>query len=163
LDQDTYAFTTPATTTTTDDLSEDPEQADESRKLPDSPKQTKPKQIKPKMNKGPKRDPLFEAPTEYRGEDAQLSRDKNGNVYVSEKIIQWIKDDEQADNPEYKELHNVANNPWAKYTDDEGLVFTEGPHQAALDAFMDLGDDSESDAEDDDEDKNDDETQGGPW
>ena len=131
LDKDVYNLTSKSDTT--EDLTEDTEQVDETREqTDDSPKQTD----------GGKRKSV-----EYRGESIHFTRDQSGNVYVSEDIVKWMKDDEQVNNPDFKGLLAGVNKSWGKYNKENDSIEwnTHGGYQEAVDTFMDVGDGTSDD------------------
>ena len=135
LDNDTYKLTSKSDTT--EDLTEDTEQVDETRgQTDDSPKQTD----------GGKRESV-----EYRGKDIHLTRDQSGNVYVSEDIVKWVKEDEQVNNPDFKGLLAEVKKSWGKYNKTSNSIeWNKGAaYQEAVDTFNDMGDGTADDSEED--------------
>ena len=132
LDNDTYKLTSKSDTT--EDLTEDTEQVDETRgQTDDSPKQTD----------GGKRESV-----EYRGKDIHLTRDQSGNVYVSEDIVKWIKEDVQVNNPDFKGLLAEVKKSWGKYNKTSNSIeWNKGAYQDAVDTFMDVGDGTADDSD----------------
>jgi hypothetical protein len=143
LDNDTYKLTSKSDTT--GDLTEDTEQVDETRgQTDDSPKQT---------DDSPKQTDDGERRTvEYRGEKINLTRDQSRDVYVSEDIVKWIKEDEQVNNPDFKGLLAEVKKSWGKYNKTSNSIeWNDGAYQDAVDTFMDMGDGTADDDTADDE------------
>jgi hypothetical protein len=150
LDKDVYNLTSKSDTTEdlTEDLTEDTEQVDETRgqtdetrgQTDDAPKQTDdaPKQTDdaPKQTDDGKRKSV-----EYHGEKIYLTRDQSGDVYVSEDIVKWVKEDEQVNNPDFKGLLAEVKKSWGKYNKTSNSIeWNDGVYQEAVDTFMDMGD-----------------------
>ena len=145
LDNDEYQLTTNTPTAPpTDDLPEDPELVDEST----APKQTD-------ESGAPKRTDESTAPkqderraTSWRGEDKHFSRNQDGDVYVSEEIIQWVQSETEAENLEWPDpdfARTLTSAPWGTYDKVNKTIKWVGQAQEAVDTFMDLGSEDVSD------------------
>ena len=136
LDNKVYKLTTKSEVTPVKDLTEDTEQVDETRE-PEAEAEAEP-EAEPEAER---------RAVEYRGETKFLKRDKKNNVYVSEDIVKWVKEEEQVNNPEYEGLLAMVTESWGKYTGPGRIDWVGQMQMDAVDLFCDGESGSESDDE----------------
>jgi len=130
LDNEVYKLSTESEDTLVKDLTEDTEQVDETS-APEAEAEAEP-EAEPERKEERKA-------VDYRGKDIHLERNKSGEVYVSEEIVKWVKEDEQVNNPEYEGLLAMVSESWGKYTGPGRIEWVGQMQEDAFDTYMDDG------------------------